>query len=152
MTKTAASRSFQKIKTAFDFFAVGFNCTFHAGVAVPKTREKRKSDSTRFRTCARKVASAGRPDAAPRRRDLHRVGIARRKKNPQLMGRQRLGRRVLAGRPPAEMPARQVACGKAKNLVRHTWYEERRAVRRFVRNRCYVLVPGLGRSATGVKS
>ena len=73
--------------------------------------------SERSGSLGRMVASIRRPNRPPYRRGLRGFGIARREKHLHLMGRQRLGRRVLAGRPPAKSPAGKPLVAKPKTLA-----------------------------------
>jgi hypothetical protein len=69
-------------------------------------------------------ASVYRPDRSPRRRGLRGFGIARRKKNLQLMGRQRFRCRRRRMRPPSKSSAGKPFVAKPKSLaVVHQYFQ-----------------------------
>ncbi len=94
----------------------------------------RKAWKERFAAISRApppiAASIRRPHRSPSRRRLRRFRIARRKKNLQLMGCQRSGRRILSRRPPGELAARQPLVAKPITLavINEYLYRRRRSI------------------------
>ena len=87
----------------------------HHSTGSGKTPRSVRRDFRR-RGRRRMVASGRRANRTPHRRRLRGLRVARREKHLHLMGRQRLRRRVLRGRPPAELPAGKALVAKPKAL------------------------------------